>query len=55
MARNPFFRGFARIIIVVIIATCARYLPLSYSGWVTGFVGCIVVDIYGILIEKGKL
>lgn len=30
-------------------------LPPSYKGWVTGFVGCIVVDIYGILIEKGKL
>lgn len=48
-------RGLARIIVVVIIAICAWELPHSCCGWITGAVGCIVVDIYGILIEKGRL
>ena len=48
-------RGLARLLVVVIIAICAWRLPPSCRGWVTGAVGCIVVDIYGILIEKGKL
>jgi hypothetical protein len=55
MAKKSILRGLARLIIVVIIGMCAWWLPPSYSGFVTGFVGCIVVDIYGILIEKGKL
>lgn len=55
MAKKPILRGLVRLIVVVIIAICAWWLPLSCRGWVTGFVGCIVVDIYGILIEKGKL
>ena len=55
MAGKSILRGFARIIVVVIIAICAWCLPPSYCGWITGAVGCIVVDIYGILIEKGKL
>lgn len=55
MAKKPILRGLVRLIVVVIIAICAWWLPPSCRGWVTGFVGCIVVDIYGILIEKGKL
>lgn len=55
MTNKSILRGLARIIVVVIIVVCALCLPPSYKGWVTGFVGCIVVDIYGILIEKGKL
>lgn len=53
--KKDILRGLARLIIVVVIAICAWWLPPSHRGWVTGFVGCIVVDIYGILIEKGKL
>lgn len=48
-------KGLARLTVVVIIAICAWRLPPSCCGWITGAVGCIVVDIYGILIEKGKL
>jgi hypothetical protein len=48
-------RGLARLLVVVIIAICAWELPPSCCGGITGAVGCIVVDIYGILIEKGKL
>lgn len=55
MVRKSILRGLARLIVVVIIAICAWRLPPSCCGWVTGFVGVIVVDIYGILIEKGKL
>lgn len=55
MVNKSFLRGLARLIVVVIIGMCAWLSPSSYSGWITGFVGCIVVDIYGILIEKGKL
>lgn len=55
MTKKAILRGLTRLIVVVIIAICARCLPLSYGGYVTGLVGCIVVDIYGILIEKGKL
>ncbi len=55
MAKKSILRGLARIIVVVIIAICAWLLPPSYKDWVTGFIGCIVVDIYGTLIEKGKL
>lgn len=55
MIKKSILRGLARLIVVVIIAICAWYLPPNYKGWFTGFVGCIVVDIYGILIEKGKL
>ena len=55
MAKKEFLRGLARLIVVVIIAICAWCLPPSHCGWVTGIVGVIVVDIYGILIEKGKL
>ena len=55
MVKKSIFRGLARLIVVVIIAICAWCLPPSYCGWVTGFVGCDEVDIYGKLIEKGKL
>lgn len=55
MAKKSILRGLARIIVVVAIAICAWRLPPNYQGWVTGFIGCIVVDIYGTLIEKGKL
>lgn len=55
MAKKSILRGLAQLIVVVIIAICAWCLPPSYRGWVTGFVGCIVLDIYGTLIEKGKL
>lgn len=55
MAKKSILRGLARLIVVVIIAICAWRLPPSLRGWVTGFVGCIAIDIYGILIEKGKL
>lgn len=55
MAKKAILRGLARLIVVVIIAICAWRLPLSCCGVVTGMIGCIVVDIYGILIEKGKL
>lgn len=55
MTRKEILRGLARLIVVVIISICAWCLPPSYKGLVTGFVGCIVVDIYGILIEKGRL
>lgn len=55
MVKKLILRGLAQIIVVTIIVICAWCLPPSYKGWVTGFVGYIVVDIYGILIEKGKL
>lgn len=55
MAKKSILRGFARLIVVVIIGMCAWRFPPSCRGWITGAVGCIVVDIYGILIEKGKL
>ena len=55
MAKKSILRGLTQLIVVVIIAICAWCLPSSYNGWVTGFVGCIVVDIYGTLIEKGEL
>lgn len=55
MAKKSILRGLARLLVVVIIVVCAWCLPPSCCGWVTGAVGCIVVDIYGILIEKGKL
>ena len=55
MAKKSILRGLARLIVVVIIGICAWCLPPSYCGLVTGAVGCIAVDIYGILIEKGKL
>ena len=55
MINKLILRGLARIIVVVIIAICAWRLPPSCRGGITGAVGCIVVDIYGILIEKGKL
>ena len=55
MAKKSILRGLARLIVAVIISICAWMLPPSCRGWVTGAVGCIVVDIYGILIEKGKL
>ena len=53
MEKKSILRGLARIIVVVIIGMCAWCLPPSHCGWVTGMVGCIVVDVYGILIEKG--
>lgn len=55
MAKKSILRGLAQIIVVTIIAICAWCLPPSCCGWITGAVGVIVVDIYGILIEKGKL
>lgn len=55
MTKKSFLRGLAQLIVVVIIAMCAWCSPPSYKGWITGFVGVIVVDIYGTLIEKGKL
>jgi hypothetical protein len=55
MINKLILRGLARIAVVIIIATCAWCLPPSCRGGVTGAVGCIIVDIYGILIEKGKL
>lgn len=55
MAKKSILRGLAQLSVVVIIAICAWCLPPRYCGWITGFVGCIVVDIYGILIEKGKI
>lgn len=55
MAKKSILRGLAQLIVVVIIAICAWCLPPSHRGWVTGIVGYIVVDIYGTLIEKGKL
>lgn len=54
MAKKSILRGLARIIVVVIIAICAWCSPPSYCGWVTGLVGCIVVDIYGILMRKER-
>lgn len=44
-------RGIIRIIIVVIIGLLA-HLSLDF---IAGFVGVLLIDIYGILIEKGKL
>lgn len=44
-------RSIVRIIIVVIIGLLAQ-LSLYFTA---GFVGVLLVDIYGILIEKGKL
>lgn len=55
MTKKGFLRGLARLIVVTIIAICAWCLPSSCCGWITGALGVIVVDIYGILIEKGKL
>jgi hypothetical protein len=55
MAKKSIIRGLARVIVITIIAICAGCLPSSYAGWVAGFVGCIAIDIYGILIEKEKL
>lgn len=55
MTKKSFLRVLARLLVVVIIAICVLCLPTSYKGWVTGFVGCLLVDIYGTLIEKGKL
>lgn len=55
MVKKSIIRGLAGTIVIAIIAICARCLPASYAGWTAGFVGYIVVDIYGILIEKGKL
>lgn len=44
-------RGVSRIIATCLIAMCAWWLP----AWAAGFVGVIIIDIYGMLIEKGKL
>lgn len=55
MVKKSILRGFARLLVVVIIAICAWCLPSSHRGWVTGIVGSIVVDIYGKLIEKWQL
>ena len=59
MAKKSILRGLARIIIVIIITICAWCFSPSccgfINGWIIGTIGCIVVDIYGILIEKGKL
>ena len=59
MTKKSILRGIARIIVVITIVICAWCFPPSCCGWIIGWiigvVGCIVVDIYGILIEKGKL
>jgi hypothetical protein len=44
-------RGIVRIIIVFIIGL----LVLLSLDFVAGFVGVLLIDIYGILIERGKL
>lgn len=52
MTKKEILRGFAGLIVVAIIATCAWCLPESYCAFATGFVGCMVVGIYGILIDN---
>lgn len=52
MTKKEILRGLAGLIVVVIIATCARFLPESCCAFATGFVGCMVVGIYGILIDN---
>lgn len=49
--KKNIIRGIVRIIIVVIIALLA-HLSLDFMA---GFVGVLLIDIYGILIEKEKL
>jgi hypothetical protein len=52
MTKKDILRGLAGLIVVAIIATCARFLPESYCAFATGFIGCMVVGIYGILIDN---
>lgn len=49
--KKNIIRGIVRIIIVVIIGLLA-HLSLDF---IAGFVGVLLIDIYGILIEKGRL
>ena len=49
--KKNILRGIVSIIIVVIIGLLAR-LSLDFM---TGFVGVLLIDIYVLLIEKGKL
>lgn len=49
--KKDILRGIVRIIIVVIIGLLAHFS----LDFMTGFVGVLLIDIYGILIEKGKL
>jgi len=49
--KNNIIRDIVPIIIVVIIGLLA-HLSLDF---IAGFVGVLLIDIYGILIEKGKL
>lgn len=52
MTKKEILRSIAGLIVVAIIAICARCLPESYCAFATGFVGCMVVGIYGILIDN---
>lgn len=55
MTKKSILKWFVQFIVVVTIAICAWCTPSSYRGWITGFVGFILLDIYGTLIEKKKL
>ena len=55
MTKKSFFRMLAQIIIISILGGFAYWLPTETSAFIFGFVGVILIDIYGILIDKGKL
>ena len=48
-------RGLVQIIIVVIIGIIPFCWPTTIGAFLDGFIGVMLIDIYGILIEKGKL
>lgn len=53
--KKDIIRGLVQITIVVIIGIIPLCLPTEIAAFLTGFIGVILIDIYTILIEKGKL
>lgn len=55
MKKKAIFRIFARLLIVIVLGLLALCVPTKIGEFIFGFVGVILIDIYGTLIEKGKL
>lgn len=55
MTKKSIFRMFARLLIVIVLGVLALCVPTKTGEFIFGFVGVILIDIYGTLIEEGKL
>ena len=53
--KKDIIRRLVQIIIVVIPGAITFCWPTKIEPFLYGFIGVILLDIYGILIEKGKL